>query len=161
MKKIAWIPFIVFSCIVWLCNCNNNGLEKIENKNIREGNRLAQIHCISCHQYPDPSLLDKLTWANYVLPKMGELAGFRHLGFYRYVENGKARTMKLEEWNKIVQYYLVQSPGELNKRDETNIRIGLNQFNVQIPALNIKHPATTMVNTEFSDRGFFFGDGQT
>ena len=161
MKKIFWIPFIVFSCMVWLCNCNNNDLEKIRNKNIREGNHLAQIHCVSCHQYPDPSLLDKLTWGNYVLPKMGELAGFRDLGFYRYVENGKERTMDLEEWNKIVQYYLAQSPGELNKREETNIRIGLNQFNVQIPALNIMHPATTLVNTKFSDHGFFFGDGQT
>ncbi|HCZ37445.1 MAG TPA: hypothetical protein DHV26_16120, partial [Cytophagales bacterium] len=32
--------------------------------------RLARTYCSSCHQFPEPALLDKKTWAKKVLPEM-------------------------------------------------------------------------------------------
>jgi FG-GAP-like repeat len=158
MKRIFLFPVVVFISIVWLCNCNENEANKIIRTNIREGRRLSQIYCISCHQFPQPELLDKVTWANYVLPKMGELIGFRYLGFQHYVENGMEKVMKLEEWNKIVQYYSTQSP-ESVKGEDLKISMVLKQFKDQAPDLGIKHSATTMVNASTPNKGFYFGDG--
>lgn len=151
----------MFLCLAWFSNCNNNGPGQFTDKDIREGYQLSQMYCKSCHQFPEPDLLNKATWANYVLPKMGELNGFRYLGLNHYVENGKAGLMKLEQWNKIVQYYITQSPEKPSTREAKAIKFGLKQFNVTMPSFSVKHPATTMVNTGSSDKGFFFGDGQT
>jgi mono/diheme cytochrome c family protein len=35
-----------------------------------EGEALAKKNCASCHKFPDPSLLDKKTWKEGVLPEM-------------------------------------------------------------------------------------------
>ena len=42
-------------------------------KIVAEGEKLAAIHCASCHALPSPSLLDKKTWNQHVLPQMAEL----------------------------------------------------------------------------------------
>ncbi|NJL75451.1 MAG: cytochrome c [Saprospiraceae bacterium] len=39
------------------------------------GEQLAKVHCASCHQYPTPEFLDKKTWKNYILPRMGYMMG--------------------------------------------------------------------------------------
>ena len=38
-----------------------------------EGENLAKMHCVSCHQFPDLALLDKKIWTENVLPQMAEL----------------------------------------------------------------------------------------
>lgn len=37
---------------------------------LTKGERLAKNHCSSCHLFPDPSLLDKKTWKDGVMPEM-------------------------------------------------------------------------------------------
>ncbi|HRP33809.1 MAG TPA: hypothetical protein PKV73_18055, partial [Agriterribacter sp.] len=37
----------------------------------------ALLYCSSCHLFPEPSLLDKKTWVNNVLPNMGWRLGIR------------------------------------------------------------------------------------
>ncbi len=160
MKRIFCLPIIFFSGVVWFCNCNSNDANKIARTNIVEGDRLSKIYCGNCHQYPGPELLDKATWANYVLPKMGELNGFRYLGFEHYVENGMPEVMKLNEWNKIVQYYSSEAP-ESVKGEKLAVKKLLKQFSDEAPDLGIKHSATTMVNAVTSNKGFYFGDGLT
>jgi FG-GAP-like repeat len=160
MKRIFWFPVAIFFGVAWFCNCNSNGANKIARANIQEGERLSKIYCAGCHQYPGPELLDKATWANYVLPKMGELNGFRYLGFEHYVENGMPEIMKLNEWNKIVQYYSTQAP-ESVKGETLAVKKLLKQFSDEAPELGIKHSTTTMVNAVTSDKGFYFGDGLT
>lgn len=41
-----------------------------------EGQKLAEKHCASCHLYPEPGLLDKITWTSSVIPEMAFLMGF-------------------------------------------------------------------------------------
>jgi hypothetical protein len=40
-----------------------------------EGEALAKKNCASCHKFPDPSLLDKKTWKEGVLPEMAYRLG--------------------------------------------------------------------------------------
>jgi len=55
-----------FFCISISCN---NGKKPAPG----EGETLARTHCVTCHAFPEPSLLDKKTWDEGVLPKMAEL----------------------------------------------------------------------------------------
>ncbi len=39
------------------------------------GVELAQVHCTSCHALPQPEELNKDTWRDIVLPRMGQFVG--------------------------------------------------------------------------------------
>lgn len=56
---LLMVGFLVtVSLVIYSCNRQD------------EGEKLARIHCASCHAFPDPSLLDKATWNYSVLPQM-------------------------------------------------------------------------------------------
>lgn len=42
---------------------------------VKSGEALAKTHCGSCHQYPEPALLDRASWREHVLPSMGYMLG--------------------------------------------------------------------------------------
>ncbi|MGZ8517985.1 MAG: FG-GAP repeat domain-containing protein, partial [Chitinophagaceae bacterium] len=112
------------------------------------------------HQFPEPELLNKVTWSNYVLPKMSGLFGLRHFGMNRYIESGDSVVLKPEVWHKIVEYYITQSPTELGKANsQLVIKKGLDQFIVYKPPFGVRNPATTMVSAGSLQKGFYFGDG--
>lgn len=160
MKKVYFFSVAIVIYLLGLFGCDISST-KFSDKNVEEGYQLAQTYCISCHTLPDPALLNKVTWAYHVLPKMGELVGFRYLGLNQYIENGKARGIDLQQWGKIVQYYTTESPEEPLKSEAKKIETGLKQFTVQIPAFGIQPPATTMVNAGLSGNYYYFGDGIT
>lgn len=112
---------------------------------LNEGHELAEKHCQSCHRFPEPGLLDKKTWARYVLPKMGDFMGFRHLGSGSYIEAGNApELMPLTDWEKIVRYYLAEALDSLAEEPEkAEIRVGLKDFDLMIPAFSVSSAATT------------------
>ena len=104
MKKItARLAFLTAGAFSW-SGCANGG---------GEGYTLAKTHCQSCHLLPDPGLLDKKTWFNHVLPKMGGLLGFTRFDNGTYFESGRLETMPLSDWNKIVRYYVENAPDSL------------------------------------------------
>ena len=83
--------------LLQLTGCTNNA-------DIKQGEKLSAQYCQSCHQLPGPELLDKKTWRNYVLPKMGGYLGFRRFqsqDYYQSRDNNKA--MKVEDWAKLVR----------------------------------------------------------
>src|SRR5687768_397679 len=86
--------------------------------NIKQGEELAAKHCQGCHSLPSADALNKKTWADYVLPKMGRLLGFRRLPTGGYFEDGKPEKMKLQDWERIVNYYITASPEELAGRED-------------------------------------------
>ena len=45
---------------------------------VSEGERLARIHCATCHSFPEPSILPKRSW-RYLLPYMGFRMGVEDL----------------------------------------------------------------------------------
>ncbi len=97
------------------------------------GKELAERYCQMCHVFPEPSLLDKETWVNSVLPDMGMRLGIRNNDKDPY--NGMDPTtanvarylniypdsalVSLDEWQKIVSYYQMYAPQKLPKQIRT------------------------------------------
>ena len=156
IKKISIIIIVPF--LLLMPGCNLDDVNPFIPKEVKEGHVLATAYCRSCHQYPEPDLLDKKTWALYVLPKMGNMLGFLHLATGGYVESGK-EAMKLDQWKKIVRYYISQSPEAPVQRKKLNIRKETTSFHIIVPPSPVKIPATTLVKIDTAGRKIFFGDG--
>ena len=90
-----------------------------------EGRQLAQVHCSSCHAFPEPTLLDRTTWKEKVLPQMGLRMGIApdntqdpqiQQAFYYLTEADlypRPALLSLEEWGKICQFYDSLAPDSL------------------------------------------------
>ena len=83
------------------------------------GQELSSVVCSACHLLPDPSVLDKVTWAMEVLPSMSEKLGFHdvpydQLGLEKRVMDAKIipekPTFSNEQWRYICTYYLGAAP---------------------------------------------------
>ena len=59
--------YLAFVVLIFCFSCQKSPEEK--------GEALAQKNCASCHKFPDPSLLDKKTWKEGVLPEMAYRLG--------------------------------------------------------------------------------------
>lgn len=158
MKKE--FPFIVLALFtIGLFSCNNiSGV--YADKNIKEGFELSKKYCASCHQFPEPSLLDKATWEKYVLPKMAPFVGF-DLFAGAYIARDSGIGLSLQQWNNMYRYYVSEAPdGPLNEGEE---RKGIAKETPLFAALpytqNIMVPATTMVLIDTVKKKIFFGDG--
>lgn len=165
-KKLAILSFLGLIIVSFNYSCKNE-----EGQLVEEGEKLAQTYCISCHAFPDPSLLDKKTWGTDVLPKMAELM---------YVENyynpfnasGPDGDMPVSRkspdelfpysrWEKIVKYYVAAAPKQPMQRTEelSPIQTGLKNFSTHSLYNKIDHPVTTLVYFDSTDKRIFFADG--
>jgi hypothetical protein len=125
-----------------------------------EGKLLASRYCASCHLLPEASALDKETWAYFVLPKMAALSGFQHLPTGGYTEHGNSQLMKLEEWNKIISYYINEAPASLPvEKNQPTITKSVPHFNVVIPAAQTGKPSVTLMSINAAANEFYFADG--
>src|SRR3954468_3326784 len=74
-----------FSVIIFMFGCNNyqknSSHQQTSNSSIAAGKQLARTYCASCHQLPDPSMLDRKSWENGVLPQMGPRLGIFFYGY--------------------------------------------------------------------------------
>ncbi|HWJ27457.1 MAG TPA: VCBS repeat-containing protein [Flavisolibacter sp.] len=158
IRKIVVSVFMITAAAFYLIGCNTTSPEE---KKIAEGNTLANNYCQGCHRLPGPELLDKKTWANFVLPKMGAFLHFRYLGANNYVENeGTNNGLTLEDWNKIVFYYEHMSPDSLAKAEgKKKITMGLKSFDTFIPGFHTSFPATTYVGSWPEKKEVMFADG--
>ena len=126
------------------------------------GEALSKLYCVACHKYPEPALLDKATWNDYVLIRMAA-----YLGIYtdnnryfdkmpdRWIEPGvggeRIRDAKIypekalltvKEWEAIRDYYLDSAPEQLVENpNKLDIKIGLPFFEVsKFNQLNLLSP---------------------
>ena len=164
MKKRMNVLFF-FSGIILLAvlSCCNDSQESSNEMKSQQGHELSQQYCGSCHLLPEPALLNKATWAEHVLPKMGTLLGFRRFASDYVAVSDSANALSLEQWRNIVRYYVSQAPEEPLERENTSpqIRFGLPLFAVEIPGTQIGNPATTMVSIDAERKEVFFADGAT
>lgn len=97
---------------------------------IAEGKALAEMYCASCHALPDPKTLDKKTWKDHVLVRMGALLGvyYDNQQYYdslppRWLEPGEGGrrivqagvyppkpVISREEYQKIRKFFLAGAP---------------------------------------------------
>ncbi len=90
-----------------------------------EGRVLAKNYCGSCHYFPEPNLLDKNAWKDNVLPNMAQKLGLQIINGEAYPsvvkgENNQytsGSAIALEDWDKIVEYYMSSAPEMLPKQD--------------------------------------------
>jgi hypothetical protein len=132
---------------------------------------LAVKYCQSCHLLPDPSLLDKSSWKNGVLPNMGPRLGiFQYFETYPSSRNDKnlppnfypsKPLLGVDEWQNIIDYYTAASPDTLPaQKRQYPIQIGLPGFTVQTPFYNYKNSISSYVkiNTGNSLYPLMIGD---
>lgn len=125
MRKIIVISIIFFiGFLMFMCKTSTN------NDSNFSGEELAKQYCVSCHLFPEPDLLNKATWHQYVLPRMASFLGVYTDGktYYetmpsQWIEPGiggqrvrnanvypTEKIVTKEEWQKIASYYLENAP---------------------------------------------------
>lgn len=146
-----------------------------EEGKVLSGEQLARTHCQSCHTFPEPTLLDRKTWAQVVLPRMKH-----RLGLYdgqerpdSLFEDGVAGTLvrnanvfpenpalPQRDWERVVEYYLREAPDSLPPPpDRSEITTGLDHFRVRTPSFRTMPPTTSLVATSL-DANTYVGDAK-
>jgi hypothetical protein len=145
-----------------LCACDSRSVNntKATDKSKATGKELAELHCQSCHQLPDPSLLDKKSWLAGVLPHMGPLLGVYEHNYQRYPSFINDRSLPKgfypsqpvvsnKEWESIIAYYVANAPDKLPKQNRS-VRIidSLPLFSVFEPSMKYDNPAISYVKIQ-------------
>jgi hypothetical protein len=140
------------------------------------GEDLAKIYCSSCHLFPEPSLLDKRTWTDRVLPNMGWRLGIRKTAedAYADMERDEAKLAKAiaifpekplitrAEWQKIVAYYAEEAPEKpLPQKTPLKFDSLLTDFHAQAISFTKRQlPQTSLLKYDESTGLLFIGDVQ-
>ncbi len=150
---------VFFSCQSVHSNASH---QNVPVKSIENGEKLAKIYCQTCHQFPDPSLLDSKDWENGVLPEMGPRLGIFNFGFQFYPRShdtliGKnfypsQPVVTLSQWQDIFNYYTATSPDSLpDQQRPAQIKMGLPFFSALEPDIHYRAPATCYVKINPGD----------
>lgn len=130
---------------------------------------LAKKYCSSCHAYPDPSLLDKGTWAKEVMPQMAFRMGLdkellwelQQEEMNEIVKTLPSRPMVTEEqWIAIKDFYHKQAPETLIIKEES-VAHDLSKFTPEEYALPSPFPSVTHITFDSASRSFFIGTRQS
>ncbi|WP_296697625.1 VCBS repeat-containing protein [Algoriphagus sp.] len=115
------------------------------------GEQLANAYCATCHLKPDPDILDQKTWGEKVLPDMRKRLGLfldEDFGTTMPVDMDIPKgiysdfpLIKKKDWDKIVEYYLENSPLLPNPQKEKKaIKLGIPGFELIKPTFSEMYP---------------------
>ena len=155
--------------LVLLYSCNNPARDAagqpIADSSLGKGRLLAAVHCGSCHLLPDPSLLNKKTWEEGVLPAMGPRLGIFSYNGKQYpsyrrdpaVAPGTYPSSPLltgVQWQHIIDFYAGSAPDTLpgQHRDVPIRTTGLDLFSVEKPAGVHPTPVSAFAGVDTSRR---------
>ncbi|MEO5978340.1 MAG: FG-GAP-like repeat-containing protein [Chryseolinea sp.] len=156
-KSIAFFTAVAY---LFLVGCQsrsrNEAYAQVSVSSIEAGKELAAKHCQSCHQLPDPSLLDATTWETGALPAMGPLLGIFNYKGQSYVYHGDTQMkgpgfsetpkVTIQEWENIVNYYTATAPDHLKENEPgEKISLELPLFDIAQPKLNYRNPHSCFV----------------
>jgi hypothetical protein len=179
--KFCWIKFIGYAgwhlMAVWGCDSKSSSQEfellerdaliaLDEHSSFLTDEQLAKGYCGTCHDYPDPEVLDKPTWIKTVLPNMR-----RRLGLVFPEENRMDEQVlegqvfhndaliTKENWERIEAFYEAYAPEKLNN-DQNVIEpnVGVPGFKLDMPTTTLKQPALTTSLKGDGEGGFYLGD---
>lgn len=178
MKQLWFLSAIVLTSVILFVQCNqadksdDQARESVETP---DGEALARAMCSTCHLYPEPELLDKVTWKKHILPRMGAFLGVYSDSLTRneLIEEGPAKAKVLAEnvfpesqlidsaqWNAIQAFYHKNAPDEPIKGDVLEIGT-TEQFKAIRPAFGLKPPSTTFIELEDKAGKIYLGDAFT
>lgn len=139
-----------------------NGCES----DVKKAERLAKVHCASCHLFPDPGMLDKKTWEKSVLPEMGFRMGFLVYGIMEKINPTelqeiveslpKTPMISVDDWNFIQRYYITKAPDSIAYQPPA-IKDTMNQF--ETLALPSTHTSLiTLLKYDSASSSLFLGE---
>lgn len=129
-----------------------------------EGEKLAQTYCGSCHVFPEPRLLDKITWQKNILPIMATKLGLQIVNGEAYPDiqkssNGKfesVASISPEDWTKIVAYYQDNSPEKLPAQNREPISEFTDLFSVKPIAIpQSSFPSLTYIKIDTANQQIY------
>ena len=155
-------PVVIFICFGWIffSHCIVPDKPGFTDAASEQGFKLAQKYCQSCHLLPRATDLDKATWVNYVLPKMGILMGYHSMGMNRYITRTDKPLLSLEDWDKIRHHFITEAPDKLT--DTSNRKLigpALDGFEIVTGAQLTEQPMTTYIGYQHASRQLLVGDG--
>lgn len=136
------------------------------------GEQLSTRVCGSCHAAPTPDLLDKRSWRDVVLPRMGSFLGIYPKGVTRasLIEKGAAEayitahniypevpTIDASTWKKVRDFYIRKAPSKLPKLALSPLTIS-KTFKAVRPSFSLQPPSTTFVNIDDKTGSVTIGD---
>ncbi len=165
----------LYLIILVLAACTNN--EKADKTEIltdaKSDVRRAKVEalCSSCHLFVEPDVIDKTTWANYVLPAMGPRFGiFSHKGMNYPTDLGKINTeglypsspaMTEQEWQNILDYFAQYAPEFVAvQQREKMYNPNTNSFYAEPISSNQSAPIITMTKA-INNIGLFIYDASS
>ncbi len=118
----------------------------------------AQTICATCHLVPDPSLLTRKVWKDFVLPKMSFYTGVNQLDPAKneesdlYLASGlfpAAPMLTRDAWEELTRYYLETAPVDrLPDSPRPAITVGLEHFVLEKPKFRREPPLTTLTTID-------------
>ena len=149
---------LILSISILLYTCQQSELKK--------GERLAQKYCAVCHLFPEPSLLDKKTWENGVMPKMAFRMGLDNSELYSVSAKDFEVVLKTipgspmltqEEFDLITKYYRFNAPDSLiTDVPETQPVTQFQAEEWRLPGNRI--PQITLIKSDPADKNIWLGN---
>lgn len=162
---------IILAVSLWSCLSTSE-----KEADAHPGLALSKTYCVSCHQYAGPEMLDRKTWNDHMLPRMGYFMGIYPNDSVRQslIETDpSAREAVLkanifpekpildaEDWAAITAYYLQEAPEKLAEPNFAKVDSLLPLFKVKFPNIFLSPPSATLA--QISPRGgLFLGDANS
>ncbi|MCB9292217.1 MAG: VCBS repeat-containing protein [Lewinellaceae bacterium] len=171
MQKIS-VPFILFCTVLLLAHCRPS--PGSSGNTPPGGEALARIHCAACHQYPDPELLPRATWADTCCPAWATCWAFIRTGTpaLTIIESGLAgrayhpgarifpesplSTLPPGKNPGLLPY---QAPDTLPLPKTNRIKEELSLFQAEFPDYHLSPPSVTLAHC--TENGLYIGDANS
>jgi FG-GAP-like repeat len=145
----AWIFFVLLPI-----SCNNSVGESSP-----DGKKLAVTYCGSCHALTEPSLLDKNTWSQDILPLMGKKLGIDYI--YEMPLKGTEKPLiSLDDFKKIADWYYKNAPDTMPAQSRLPITEFTNMFAVKtMPLGEGQFPSASYIKIDPGNRWIYAANG--
>ncbi|MEW6304036.1 MAG: VCBS repeat-containing protein [Verrucomicrobiota bacterium] len=135
----------------------------------RRGAAVARTVCVTCHLFPEPDELDKVSWGLEVLPRMVHWVGGLPYDFANHPGGALVREagvfpasplIPVQDWKAVCVYYLEAAPSSLPPPAfPPRIQTGLKRFRAVTPGYRRDTPMTTLV--KIAGQKLYVGDAGT
>ncbi|MGB3150247.1 MAG: VCBS repeat-containing protein, partial [Maribacter sp.] len=134
---------------------------------------LSNRYCAMCHKFPEPTLLDKETWKNSVLPNMALRLGLKMAGKDNFISKDTVETNLLkqyntypekalitkQDWSKIEAYYINNAPKKLETQVSSTL-VSTKEFPFEVQSVsidNVKLPQVTLLEYDDYNSELYIG----
>lgn len=159
--------------LILITSCHGPEKEAQEEKTSdHSGKEISLQYCGSCHKYPEPDLLDRRSWNEYILPRMGHFLGiYDGIDRQTLIEKGiggqevekagifpKEPLISRSDWEAIKEYYLSYAPDSLVTYNPKELPV-YEGFKILLPNQRMSPPSTTMIR--MTEHGLHIGDANS